>query len=167
MLYCDTDTAKKGNIMFKRAIGILMITAALILPAGAAASSHNHKGAKKASPFLIAKGLPHYTMILKKRWDDPKLALTPKQKSKLLEVRKATMEAIMALKPKIAKLRKKIAKAAMSGATPESLTADVEKLAKLKADATRTHLRCIYDTRQILTPSQLEYINSTMRRKHK
>jgi len=121
----------------------------------------------RSCTYTPAKGLPHYTMILKKRWDDPKLALTPKQKSKLLEVRKATMEAIMALKPKIAKLRKKIAKAAMSGATPESLTADVEKLAKLKADATRTHLRCIYDTRQILTPSQLEYINSTMRRKHK
>ena len=55
----------------------------------------------------------------------------------------------------------------MSGAAPESLSADVAKLAKLKAEATRTHLKCIYDTRQILTPSQLEYIDSTMRRKRK
>lgn len=138
-----------------------------MLPLGAASSGHHHKGAKKASPFLITKGLPHYTMIIKKRWDDPKLALTPEQKARLMEVRKATMSSIISLKPKIAKLRKKIVKAAMSGAAPESLAADVDKLAKLKAEATRTHLKCIYDTRQILTPSQLEYINSTVRRKHK
>ncbi len=153
--------------MFKRAVGILIIGAALMLPLGAAASNYQYKGAKKVSPFLITKGLPHYTMIIKKRWDDPKLALTPKQKAELLKVRKATLGSITSLKPKIAKLRKKIVKAAMSGAAPESLSADVAKLAKLKAEATRTHLKCIYDTRQILTPSQLEYINSTMRRKRK
>ena len=153
--------------MFKRVTAIMIIAAALMLPAGAAASGHHHKGAKKTSPFLITKGLPHYTMIIKKRWDDPKLALTPEQKARLMEVRKATMSSIISLKPKIAKLRKKIVKAAMSGAAPESLAADVDKLAKLKAEATRTHLKCIYDTRQILTPSQLEYINSTVRRKHK
>ncbi len=153
--------------MFKRVTAIMIIAAALMLPAGAAASGHHHKGVKKASPFLITKGLPHYTMIIKKRWDDPKLALTPEQKARLMEVRKATMSSIISLKPKIAKLRKKIVKAAMSGAAPESLAADVDKLAKLKAEATRTHLKCIYDTRQILTPSQLEYINSTVRRKHK
>ena len=154
--------------MFKRAVGILMIGAALMLPAGAAASKHHHhKGAKKVSPFLITKGLPHYTMIIKKRWDDPKLALTAEQKAELLKVRKATMGSILSLKPKIAELRKKIVKGAMSGATPESLSADVEKLAKLKAEATRTHLKCIYDTRRILTPSQLEYIDSTIHRKHK
>ena len=153
--------------MFKRVTAIMIIAAALMLPAGAAASGHHHKGVKKASPFLITKGLPHYTMIIKKRWDDPKLALTPEQKARLMEVRKATMSSIISLKPKIAKLRKKIVKAAMSGAAPESLAADVDKLAKLKAEATRTHLKCIYDTRQILTPSQLEYINSTIRRKHK
>ncbi len=154
--------------MFKRAVGILMIGAALMLPAGAAASKHHHhKGAKKVSPFLITKGLPHYTMIIKKRWDDPKLALTAEQKAELLKVRKATMGSILSLKPKIAELRKKIVKAAMSDATPESLAADVEKLAKLKAEATRIHLKCIYDTRWILTPSQLEYIDSTIHRKHK
>ncbi len=153
--------------MFKRVTAIMIIAAALMLPAGAAASGHHHKGVKKTSPFLITKGLPHYTMIIKKRWDDPKLALTPEQKARLMEVRKATMSSIISLKPKIAKLRKKIVKAAMSGAAPESLAADVDKLAKLKAEATRTHLKCIYDTRQILTPSQLEYINSTVRRKHK
>ncbi len=153
--------------MFKRAIGILIIGAALILPAGAIASNHQYKGAKKVSPFLITKGLPHYTMIIKKRWDDPKLALTQKQKAELLKIRKATLGSVLSLKPKIAELRKKIVKAAMSGATPESLSADVEKLAKLKAEATRTHLKCIYDTRRILTPSQLEYIDSTIRQKRK
>ncbi len=151
--------------MFKRAAcNLIIIGAALMLPLGAASSGHHHKGAKKASPFLITKGLPHYTMIIKKRWDDPKLALTPKQKAELLKVRKATMSRVFSLKPKIAELRKKIVKAAMSGAAPDSLSADVAELAKLKAEATRTHLKCIYDTRQILTPSQLEYLDSTIRR---
>ncbi|BBG66293.1 hypothetical protein NNO_1590 [Hydrogenimonas sp.] len=149
----------------KRVLAALVVTAALIFPAAAAAKGN--KNGMKNSPFLITKGLPHYTMILKKRWDDPKLALTPEQKTELLKVRKTTLGSVMALKPEIMKLQKKIVKAAMSGAAPKSLGADVERLAKLKADATRTHLKCIYDTRRILTPAQLDYINSILHRKHK
>ncbi|WP_457593506.1 Spy/CpxP family protein refolding chaperone [Hydrogenimonas sp.] len=151
--------------MLKRVIAYLFAGFVILLPLNAAAAHPAHKGAKSVSPFLITSGLPHYTMILKKRWDDPKLALTPEQKSKLIQIRKATIGSVMSLKPKIIKLRKKIVKAAMSGAAPESLSADVQELARLKAEATRTHLKCIYDTRQVLTPRQLAYLKRTLHKK--
>ncbi len=153
--------------MFKRAIAVAIIGVSLMLPA-AASQTHAHKenkSAKKVSPFLITKGLPHYTMILKKRWDDPKLALTAQQKKELLAIRKETIGSVMSLKPKILKLQKEITKAAMGGAEPQSLAQKVNELASLKAEATRTHLKCIYETRQVLTPKQLKYLNKILRHK--
>ena len=160
----------KGVEMFKTLLAALIACTAILFPANIsaapiAAAPHNHKNVKKSSPFLITSGLPHYTMILKKRWDDPKLALTPDQKKRLLKIRKATLASVMPLKREVMKLQKKIVKAAMKGAKPESLSNDVEKVAKLKAEATKTHLKCIYDTRKVLTPKQLKYLHGTILKK--
>ena len=122
------------------------------------------------SVFLIQHGLPHYTMVLMKLWDDPKLALTPEQKTKLEAVRNRTIGAVKELAPQVRQLRKKIVRAAHQGAKPETLAADVDRLAALKAKATRTQLACMYETRQILTPEQLKYIDGFLkqkRQKHK
>ncbi|WP_457608196.1 hypothetical protein [Nitratifractor sp.] len=55
--------------------------------------SHTMKGKQQKKRtamkrvFLIQKGLPHYSMILKRFWDDPKLGLSEEQKTKLLAIR--------------------------------------------------------------------------------
>ena len=110
------------------------------------------------SPFLIKHGLPHYTKMLMKSWDDPKLNLSETQKAELLEVRKATMSSVMKLKPEVMKLRKEIVQAAKSGAKAADLKAKVEKLASLEAEATMTHLKCIEDTKAVLSPEQIQYL---------
>jgi len=112
------------------------------------------------SPFLIKHGLPHYTKMLMKSWDDPKLALTAEQKEKLMVVRKETMGSVMKLKPEVMKLRKEIVMAAKSGTKAADLKEKVEKLASLEAEATMTHLKCIENTKAVLTPDQLAYLKS-------
>ncbi len=110
------------------------------------------------SPFLIKHGLPHYTKMLMKSWDDTKLNLSEDQKAKLLKVRKATMSSIMKLKPEVMKLRKEIVQAARSGAKTADLKTKVEKLASLEAEATMTQLKCIEDTKAVLTAEQIKYL---------
>jgi Spy/CpxP family protein refolding chaperone len=114
---------------------------------------------RMSSPFLIKHGLPHYTKMLMRSWDDPKLNLTEDQRAKLLEVRKATMSSVMKLKPEVMKVRKEIVQAAKSGAKAADLKAKVEKLASLEAEATMTHLKCIEDTKAILTSEQIKYLD--------
>jgi len=56
------------------------------------------------------------------------------------------------------KLRSKIVTASNLGANPASLKKDVYKLANLRAQATMLHLKCIYNTREILTQDQLDIL---------
>ncbi|MCF6205829.1 MAG: hypothetical protein L3J47_02885 [Sulfurovum sp.] len=127
-----------------------------------------HKGMKKhkMSPFLIKHGLPHYTKMLMKSWDDPRLNLTETQKNKLLEVRKATMGSVMKLKPEVMTLRKEIIASSRAGAKAEELKAKVEKLAQLEAEATMTHLKCIEDTKAVLSKEQIAYLMQQQKMKH-
>lgn len=111
------------------------------------------QGASK--PFLIQKGLPHLTGIIKNLWDDEDLALTQKQKEELLVVRKDTLSGVRSLNLEIQALESEIVLKAMRGETPASLQEKVKKLALLRAEATMVHLRCIYETRKILTKEQL------------
>ncbi len=119
----------------------------------------------KASPFLIKHGLPHYTKMLMKNWDDTKLGLTQEQKEKLLQVRKTTLSSVKSLKPQILKLQKEVVQAARSGAQANSLKSKVEKLASLEAQATMTHLQCMEETKAILKPQQLNYLKMQKRTK--
>ena len=116
------------------------------------------KKKKKNSPFLIKHGLPHMTKIMMKLWDDPKLALTPEQKEKLLVVRKETIGGVKQIKPEVMALKKEIIQATRKGESAASLQAKVEKLAQLEAKATMIHLNCIEKTRAILTPAQKAYL---------
>jgi len=115
------------------------------------------------SPFLIKHGLPHYTKMVMKSWDDPKLGLTEEQKSKLLEVRKETMGSVTKIKPEVMKLKKKIIEASKTGAKSDTLKEKVQKLASLEAEATMTHLKCIENTKTILKPEQLQYLQEKKR----
>ena len=108
---------------------------------------------KMQKPFLILGKMPHLTKLVMMHWDD--LGLSDDQKAKLVEIRKATMGAVKTLKPKIMKLENEVAKATMEGAEPDSLKAKVDEIAKLKAEATMAHIKCIYNTKKVLTPEQL------------
>jgi len=123
---------------------------------------------KMNSPFLIKHGLPHLTKMLMPYINDPSLNLTADQKEKLAKVREETMGAIMKIKPEVMKLRKEIVKASTSGATADSLKEKVEKLASLEAEATMAHLKCIENTKAILTKDQLLFLlsNKNKMKKH-
>ncbi len=108
---------------------------------------------KMQKPFLILGKMPHLTKLVMMHWDD--LGLSDEQKEKLIQIRKETMGAVKSLKPKIMKLENEVAKATMEGAEPDSLKAKVDEIAKLKAEATMAHIKCIYNTKKVLTPEQL------------
>ena len=114
--------------------------------------------AKKSSPFLISSGLPHMTMLIKKNWDSPEFGLSAEQKEKLLVVRKSTISGIKAVKPKAMKLEKKIKALTMSGAAPSKLNTMVDVLADFKAQITKVQIRCIHDSKNILTQKQVAFL---------
>ena len=163
--------------MFKRLLIVvtaatMALTAAQAQPGNPQMQGQKHQkqmhGKKKKgmrSVFLIQRGLPHYSMILMKMWDNPKLALTPEQKTKLEAIRNNTMKQVKEIAPQIKQLRKTIVQASRTGAKPETLSADVDKLASLKAKATKVQLQCIYETRQVLTPEQITFIEKQMKQK--
>jgi len=113
---------------------------------------------KKNSPFLIKHGLPHMTKMIMKSWDDAKLALTEEQKTKLLVVRKETMSGVMRLKPEVMALQKEIVQASKAGTKAAELKAKVEKLASLETEATMVHLKCLDDSKAILSAEQYSYL---------
>ena len=115
--------------------------------------ANKQKGSKKVSPFLISKGLPHLTKLVKQNWDN--LNLTEEQKVKLLKIRKETMSGVKEYAPKVMKLEKMIKKAIMQGVEPQKLYPKIEKLAQFKAELTKVHARCIYNTTKTLTKEQL------------
>ena len=112
----------------------------------------------KQKPFLIHGQLPHLTSIIMQLWDDEDLALTTEQKTKLKLIRQRTVGGLSTIKGEVFPLEEEIVSASTNGATPESLEDDVEKLAELRAEATMLHLRCLYDTRKILTKKQLQMV---------
>ncbi len=132
----------------------------------------HHKMMKKRvramkSIFLIQRGLPHYSIILKHLWNDKELALTKEQKDKLLVIRRDTIGGIKKLLPEFLKLKKEILKGAKSGADVATLSKLVDKVASIKAEATKIHLKCISDTKTVLTKEQMRYIDGYLKAKRK
>lgn len=112
----------------------------------------------KQKPFLIHGQLPHITGTIMQLWDDEDLALTPQQKTKLKQIRIKTVSGLATLKGEVFPLEAEIVKASKGGAKPEDLEEDVEKLAELRAEATMIHLKCLYNTKRILTKEQLQLV---------
>lgn len=115
---------------------------------------------KKASPFLITGKMPHLTKLLMQQWDNADLHLTDEQKSKLLVVRKETIGGVQKLGKEITPLENQVAQASLSGKTPDAQQAVIQSIAKLKAEATMIHLRCLYNTSAILDEKQLEFLTT-------
>ena len=113
---------------------------------------------KKDSPFLITGKMPHLTKLLMQQWDNADLHLTDEQKSKLLIVRKETIGGAQKLGKEITPLENQVALASLSGKTPDEQQTLIQSIAKLKAEATMIHLRCLYNTSAILDEKQLEFL---------
>ena len=113
---------------------------------------------KKQSPFLITGELPHLTKLLMQQWDNSTLHLTEEQKPQLLVVRKETIAGVENLAPQIASLQKQVTEGIFIGKTPDELHSIVQAISKLKAEATMIHLKCIFDTSNILNQQQLDIL---------
>jgi hypothetical protein len=111
------------------------------------------------SPFLMnQEALPHMTSILIQNWDKTSLGLSAEQKEKLLVVRQNTMNAVLTIKKKVKVLEDQIIEALVDGEDPKSVYVKVDEVAKLKAEATKVHLKCISDTINILNEEQMELL---------
>jgi hypothetical protein len=115
---------------------------------------------KESSPFLITGKMPHLTKVLMQQWDNAELHLTDEQKQKLLVVRKETIGSVQKLSKEISPLENQVVQGTLSGKTVDELRPLVQSIAKLKAEATMVHLRCLYNTNVILEPKQLEFITT-------
>lgn len=115
---------------------------------------------RKSPPFLITGKLPHLTRLLMQQWDNLDLNLSDEQKNKLLVVRQETIAGAQKLEREIAPLEKQVSEDIFSGKTPDELQSMVQTIAKLKAEATMVHLRCIYNTSQILDKEQMELLRN-------
>jgi len=96
------------------------------------------------------------TKILLHNWDKASVNLSDEQKQKLLVVRKNTMIAVRKIKKQLMPLEAAIIEAVVDGEETKSVSAKVDEVAKLKAEATKVHLKCIADTVEILTDEQME-----------
>jgi len=115
--------------------------------------------ALKSSPFLInSESLPHMTKILVEHWDKAALGLTSEQKQKLLLVRKNTIMGVRKIKKQLKDLEFEVSEAMIDRESVESVEKQVQGIAKLKAEATIIHLKCISDTTTILSEEQVTYL---------
>ena len=151
--------APKKLSIFK--FGILTLTLLLLAPFAQAAGPHGGPQGKflvmkpQNRPFLITGKLPHLTLYLMRQWDDPKLALTPEQKEKLLVIRHKTMSKIKEIAKQILDLENQVVQGVEAGKSPAELAPIVRKIAELKTKATMIQLQCIQETKKILTPEQM------------
>jgi len=111
------------------------------------------------SPFLLnGSNLPHLTKMLIENWDKAKLGLSDEQKSKLLVVREETLKTVKSIKKEIKAIEEEIVDVMVNREDYKKLDTKVEKIGKLKAEATKSHLKCINDTLDVLTDEQISYL---------
>ena len=111
------------------------------------------------SPFLLnSRALPHMSKVLIENWDKGSLALSVDQKKKLLTVRKSTMTAVKNIKKKIKVLEADIIEIVFDAEDLKSADSKIDEVAKLKAEATKVHLKCLADTVEILNEEQMELL---------
>jgi len=121
---------------------------------------HNGKlNALKSSPFLLNQDeFPHLTKILIHNWDKGALGLTKEQKEKLLVVRKETMTGVKKLKKQLKPLHDEVLDLMYEEEELSKLQPKIEAIAKLKAQGSMIHLKCIKETLAILTDEQQELL---------
>lgn len=111
------------------------------------------------SYFLIPKNLPYLIGLSLYHPASSGLNLSKKQIEALLEVKKTVTPYITEVGLKVKKLELEVVNAISlkhEGAKAQDLYAKIDEIAKLKADLTKSHLRCIEKVKSILTAEQYE-----------
>ncbi len=128
---------------------------------GAGCKANMSKKPNIKKPFLIKnKNLPHFVGLIQKNWDNPEFALDEKQKKLLSIIKKDTLQGVKKLSLEIKPLEKKIAMMSVQKEPLEKMIPLVEKVASLKANATKMHLLCIKKTQEVLTDKQLKFLTN-------
>ena len=117
-----------------------------------------HKKMRRHGGGPLLLHLPSPMRMLMKLENDPKLALTAEQKSKLEAQRNETMPKMMKLKEEIKTTAKVIKEACKKNVPVAEQKANVEKLAKLKTEATMLKLTCIAGVKATLNKKQTSYM---------
>jgi len=113
--------------------------------------------ALKSSPFLLnGDNFPHLTKILVQNWD--KIGLTKEQQKKLLVIRKETLSGVKAIKKQLAPLEAEVVEMAVDGEEASKVQPILEKIAKLKVEATLIQYKCLTGSIAILSDEQLEKV---------
>ncbi len=121
--------------------------------------SNDKVNALVSSPFLLnSRDLPHMTRMLVHNWDKTVLGLSLEQKEKLLVVRKDTLRAVKKIKQELKFLEDEVVEAMLEREDPKSVDAQLVEISKLKLEASRVHLKCIWDTTSILSEEQVDYL---------
>ena len=108
------------------------------------------------SAFLInQKRLPKLTKLLIENWGKGKLGLNRCQKSKLLLIRQEIISTIHEIQERVSNLEDEIIEMTIDGDDNENIEVKVNEVAKLKAKATMTQIKCLKDTLEILNDKQL------------
>jgi len=115
--------------------------------------------ALKNSPFLMNKSsLPHLTKILMENWEKGALNLSDEQKKKLLIIRKETMTGVKKIKKELNILEADILELLVDEEALKTMKPKVDQVAKLKAEASMIHLKCLKESVAVLNDEQLEYL---------
>jgi len=109
--------------------------------------------------FALLVDLPSPMRMLMKIENDPKLALTAEQKSKLEAQRNEVMPKMMKLKEEIRTVSRAIKDACKKNVPAAEQKTNVEKLAKLTIETTMMKLTCIDSVKAILNKEQQAYIS--------
>jgi len=73
-------------------------------------------------------------------------------------VRKETLKAVKGIKIQLRPLEDEIAEAMIDRENPKSVEKNLEKIAKLKLEASKVHLKCIAQTTAILSEEQVTFL---------
>ncbi len=115
--------------------------------------------ALKSSPFLMNQdSLPHLTKMLIEDWDKGTLNLSAEQKTKLLVVRTETVTGVKRVKKALSALETEVIEMTVDDESFTDIQPKVKEVAKLKAEATMIHLKCLRDSIEILTDEQVELL---------
>ncbi len=109
--------------------------------------------------LLITKNLPFLVGLSLYNSNSSDLELSKKQIDALLNIKKTVMPAMAKIALKVKKLELEIVNELTlkhNDVKPESFFDKVDEMAKLRANLTKSHLRCIAKVKTILTAEQYE-----------
>ncbi len=116
------------------------------------------RGKKEAFPkdyFLVSHNLPYLVGAALFHPQSDTLKLSKEQLGKLGHMKKTIVPVSAKLAKEVKAMELELAKAiVVDKKSPESLSELVDKIAKVKSDMTKAHLKCIHDVQQLLSPEQ-------------